>query len=68
MALTLSMVLGMGQIGARTGTAFLITQKQHYSSLRAAIDLDIERTENSISHLQVSLISLAEVVMKTTGD
>uniref|UniRef100_A0A8D2AV23 Envelope protein n=1 Tax=Sciurus vulgaris TaxID=55149 RepID=A0A8D2AV23_SCIVU len=64
MALTLSMILGMGLIGVGTGTASLITQNQHYSGLRAAVDLDIEKQENSISHLQESLTSLAEVVMQ----
>ena len=64
MALTLSMILGMGLLGARTGTASLIFHNQHYSGLRAAIDLDIEKLENSISQLQESLISLADVVMQ----
>ena len=64
MALTLTMILGMGLIGARTGTASLIIQNQHYSGLGAAIYLDIEKLENSISHLQESLTSLAEVVMQ----
>ena len=64
MAITLSMILGMGLIGDRTGTAFLITENQHYSDLRAAINLDIEKLENSISHLQESLTSLPEVVMQ----
>ena len=39
-------------------------QNQHYSSLRAAIDLDIERLESPISHLHESLSSLAEVILQ----
>lgn len=63
-AVTLSMLLRVSLIGAGTGRASLVTQSQHYSNLRAAIDVDIERLENSITHLQESLTSLAEVVMQ----
>ena len=57
--LTLSVLLGASLEGLGTGVASLVTQIQHYSNLRAAIDADIECLEDSISHLEQSLTSLA---------
>lgn len=62
--LALSILLGASLVGVGTGTACLITQHQHYSHLCEAINLDVERLEISISHLQESLTSLAEAVMQ----
>lgn len=52
--LTLSALLGASFLGIGTGIASLVTQNQHYSSLRASIDLDTEGLETSLSVLQES--------------
>ena len=61
-ALTIAMLFGIGLTGVGTAVASLTVQSSHYNSLRAAIDLDLERIETSISHLQASSTSLSEVV------
>ena len=63
-AVTIATLLGIGLAGARIGIASLATQASQYSSLRAAIDVDIERIETFISHLQESLTSLFEMVLQ----
>ena len=61
-ALTLAVLLGA--VGTGSGIAALTLQDKQYNQLKAAIDEDIEQLEKSISHLQGSLSSLAEVVLQ----
>lgn len=63
-AITLTVLVGMGLVGAGTGVTAIATQQHQYNSLRIAIDQDIERIELSITKLQESLSSLAEVTLQ----
>lgn len=64
MAITLTILLRIGLVGASTGVAAIATQHHQYNSLRAAIDQDIERIELSVTKLQESLSSLPEVTLQ----
>jgi hypothetical protein len=62
--ITITALLSLGLAGAGTSIASLATQHKGMSSLRTAIDEDIERIETSTSHLEKSLTSLSEVVLQ----
>lgn len=63
-ALTIATLFSLGIARAGTGIASLATQQSGMTSLRVAIDEDIERLKISISHLEKSLTSLSEVVLQ----
>ncbi|NWJ08266.1 ENV2 protein, partial [Crypturellus undulatus] len=61
-SLTIAMILGIA--GVSTGVSALVIQPSQLAALRAAVDEDIERLEQSISYLEKSLSSLSEVVLQ----
>lgn len=57
--------MGLGLAGsAAVGTAALVTGHQNYRELSRQIDQDLSTLEKSIGQLEVSLSSLAEVVLQ----
>lgn len=50
--------------GAGTGVAALITREQRLTALRRAVDRNLEQLRQTISDLEQSLTSLAEVVLQ----
>ena len=63
-AITIATMFGLGIAGAGTGIAALSLHGQGFTSLWVAIDKDITRLEESISHLEKSLTSLSEMVLQ----
>ena len=63
-AITIATMFSLGIAGAGTGIAALSLQGQGFTSLWAAIDKDITRLKESISHLKKSLTSLSEMVLQ----
>jgi hypothetical protein len=62
--LIIATLFGIGLAGVGTSIASLATQHSGLTSLRAAIDEDLDHIEKSISHLEKSQNSLAEVVLQ----
>lgn len=54
----------LGAVGVGTGTTALIEQHSCFSSLREAIDEDIQELQRQVKHLEESHASLAEVVLQ----
>lgn len=63
-AITLATLLGLGLAGTGTSIASLTLHHKGWCSLRTDIDVDIDRMEQSISHLEKSLTFLSEVVLQ----
>ena len=63
-AITITTMFGLEIAGAGTEIAALSLQGQGFTSLWVAIDKDITRLEESISHLEKSLTSLSEMVLQ----
>ncbi|NWJ07673.1 ENV1 protein, partial [Crypturellus undulatus] len=61
-SLTIVMILGIA--GVSSGVSALVIQPNTLATLRAAVDEDIEKLEQSISYLEKSLSSLSEVVLQ----
>ena len=55
-------------VGTATRTSTLVLQGEDYDSLRAAIDLDVERIETSISHFQESLEITYFIIKSSTAE
>lgn len=61
------LLIGLGIAGSATiGTTALVTGDQNFKALSQQIDQDLSDLENSVSHLEESLNSLAEAVLQNT--
>ena len=60
-AVTLSVLLGLGAVGAGTGISSLVLSNSRYTELSATIDQDVQRLQQGIIDLSDSVDSLAEI-------
>lgn len=63
-ALTTGALFALEMAGAGTGVTALVTQEQGLTALKRAVDRDLEQLRQTISDLEQSLTSLAEMVLQ----
>jgi hypothetical protein len=57
-AVTLAVILGLGDTGTGTGIASLVTSQQQYTQLHPAVDRDIQELQRGLKNVKGSLVSL----------
>ena len=63
-SLTLTLILGAGLAGAGAEIVALTLQGKNYNSFKGDIEEDVQSLEKSISHLESTVDSMAEVILQ----